>query len=924
MRHWSIPGRLVMMVAAMVLAAQTALAGAPLLIKARHYPKGGPFTIFHMNDAHARLLPHDFDVPEKNDVVEMEQVGGAACFAARLLALKAAEPRSLVLDAGDVSEGNPLGDLRGNGGMIDFYNLLDAKLKALGGRGIDAVVVGNHDVRSRQMLTNLKPASQGGRAQFPVISVNVCSKGTQTPVFAPYVTVTVNGSKVGILGYTDDESSYLGPDTENLIEVVPCTWEGGGGRISIKHWVETLRTKQNCAVVILLSHMGQRRVTSGDDALIADSGAVQPPEVVISGHWHTWTERVWQPANMHGKTLVAEAGSYLRYIGELKVSGQGAYIRACKHVIRDRQIRPDADVENLIAALTSEYNHQDPAPPYALNQVIGYSASDLILDKDKWWTANEYPWNGANSAGAWITDAMVWKAGRLGHPVDLALQSGGGIRRDIAKGAVTYVKIYEAYPWSDDRMVRVRMTGREIRDWIQSDHVGTAISAGWHVTAHDGQITAIARRGDPIVLSRRYNVAISAYMYAHPEIPLAGTTPENVGCSIRQAAVDYTAQYSTPQNPMYPHGLAARYDIDTEFAGGFNAVVTMIADNERQPYFEEAFVRLVAALPETLARRHGYGLARLVNPDGSINLAQRFSEIMLYRSHLGFPRGRLRPGDIIEVWGEGSFYAGTPEFVDQEGIYGPNQAFAFHGHDANLARPEYESTIAAFWDEQHENHYVKFYARKTGPSMVRDAAGMTIGVYQPGGYRAMKLPGKTGDILELTGVNTQQGAGRRHFRCHTALVAAAVPVSGYPPSSAVDPIDPRERPNCSITLRATASDVTGPGAGTAPAAAGSAQPTQVAFFYRHAPNGLAWGPWTSIGTDTNADDGWSLAFACPDGQGSYEFYSVARDADGNVEDAPVRADARVLVGHPPAAPAEPAIVHKSTGINLHPRLNRSR
>jgi len=47
-----------------------------------------------------------------------------------MLQLKAANPQALILDAGDISEGNPLGDLRGNGGMVDFMNLLDAKLKA--------------------------------------------------------------------------------------------------------------------------------------------------------------------------------------------------------------------------------------------------------------------------------------------------------------------------------------------------------------------------------------------------------------------------------------------------------------------------------------------------------------------------------------------------------------------------------------------------------------------------------------------------------------------------------------------------------------------------------------------------------------------------------------------------------------------------
>ena len=1051
----------------------------------------GPFTIFHMNDAHSRLLPHDFDVPGMDDVPVMEQVGGAACFAARMLELKAADGDSLVLDAGDISEGNPLGDLRGNGGMIDFYNLLDTKLKALGGRGIDAVVVGNHDVRSLQMLTNLKPDSQGGLARFPVISLNVCKHGTQTPYFTPYVTVTVNGTRVGILGYTNDESSYLGPDTEGVIDVVPCTWEGGTGKISIKSWVNTLRTTENCDVVILLSHIGQSRVTSGDDALIADSGGVEPPEVVISGHWHTWTERVWQPGNMNGKTLVAEAASFLQYIGELEVSDTGGYIQARKHAIRDSAISPDPDVQNLIAALTAEYNNQTPAPPHALDEVIGYSAVDLTLDKDKWWTVSEYPWNATNAAGAWITDAMVWKAGRLGFPVDLAMQSGGGIRRDIAAGEITYVEIYEAYPWSDDNMVRVRMTGQEIWNWIQADYVGTSISAGWVVVAHDGQVNAIYRNGVPIDPAGIYHVAISAYMYAHPEIVLSDTSSEDVGYSIREGMVDYTAQYDAPDNPMYPGGIAPRYDLNTEFAGGFKAVVTMIADNESQPYFEEAFIRFVQALPQTTARRTGYGLIDLVNSDGSINLRHRFSEIMLYRSHLGFPDGQLQPGDIIEVWGEGSSFDGTPEFIDQEGIYGPDQQFVIHGHDEHLARPEYHADIASFWDEEHENHYVKFYAEKTGTSMVRDSSGRSITIYQPGGYYTKTLPGNAGDILELTGVNTEEGAGSRRFRCHTAVVANTVSVTGYPSTSAVDPITPYEQAGSPINLTAAASDVSGsaswitvtpsadaqvvearpsynygsstglyvqsadggsymnerawvkfdlagrlpsgadiasarlklycwkalngdmaaavhgaadgwtetgltwtnqPAFDTAldsttlvngrtgywydwdvtafvaaeaagdqvasfvvkPVAEGSTtyltyafdskeysggalapvleiqwddspdpadtQPTQVEFFYRHAPDGLTWGAWTSIGTDTVPGDGWHRAFSYPEGQGYYEFFTISTDADGNVEDAPVRADARVMFNNPPSEPADPVISDGSVDVSLDPTL----
>jgi 2',3'-cyclic-nucleotide 2'-phosphodiesterase (5'-nucleotidase family) len=1079
------------------------------------WPTTGAFKIFHMNDAHSRLLPHEFDVPEADDVVEMEMVGGAAYFASKMLELKTAHPESLILDAGDISEGNPLGDLRGNGGMIDFYNLLDTRLKDLGGRGIDAVVAGNHDVRSQQMLVNMK------NANFPAISMNIIDLSTGNPYFPEHVIVTVNGTTVGILGYTNDESSYLGDDLVGVVEVKKCVWEDtDASTIDVKVKVEELRTTHGCDVVILLSHMGQSRVTSGDDAVIADSGGVVPPEVVISGHWHTWTERVWQPSNMNGKTIVAEAASYLQYIGEVEVTGAGKYVQAQKHAIRNSEITPDTDVEALITALTTEYD--SGSPPHALNEVVGYSAVDLTMDKDKWWTVSEYPWAATNAAGSWITDAMVWKANQRGFPVDLALQSGGGIRRDIAAGEITYIEIYEAYPWSDDNMVRVQMTGQEIWDWIQADHVGTSISANWHVTAHDGQVTAITFSGSPINPGGAYNVAISEYMFAHPEITITDTTPEDVGYSIREGVVDFTGQSNTPANPMYAGGIAPRYTLNTEFAGGFRAVVTMIADSESQPYFEDAFIRLIEATPRTLARRTGYGLTDLVKSDGAVDLQHRFSEIMLYRSHLGFTDGLLQPGDIIEVWGEGGFFDGTPELIDQEGISTDGYEFIIHGRDETLARPEYHATIATFWDEAHENHYVKFYAEKTGDTTVQDSAGQSLTTYKEGGYYTKPLPGNVGDILELTGVNTYEGDDGRRFRCHTAVVASTVPVIGYPATSAVDAIDPYAQSGTAITLTATASDIGSgsPGSGTliaytsfeepgtggrytdtlgsatshtlinnageapvnytaagaelgfssyytstggegltdgdyvgvttyTPVSDGSftdgsqgfemqdtdgimtttldavditgyttvtvsadlfikadsweatdviriwvtvdggaeidlintagsdiddlgiegswrlvsadlsdnttatlhisleanaanetiwvdnirfegdasggsgttVAPEQVAFYYRYAPDGLAWGAWTSIGTDMESSDGWSRAFSYPDSQGTYEFYTISTDADGNVEDAPVRADARAFFNNLPPAPTDPSIPDGAVDVSLSPTLS---
>lgn len=778
------------------------------------WPSTDGFTIFHMNDVHARITPHELDVPGHDDVPAFVGVGGAAHFTAKLLELKAANTDSLILDAGDISEGNPVGDLRGNGAMIDFYNLLHTKLKALGGRGIDASVVGNHDVRTLQYIQNLK-----NNATFPVISMNICQKGTMTPYFPPYVTVTVNGTKVGILGFTNDESTYMDTDAAALIDVVKTVWEDTDSTtINIKDYVNTLRATEGCDVVVLISHIGQSRLVAGSDALIEDIGGVRPPEVVVSGHWHSYTDTAWKPAQLNGKTLIVEAASYLQYVGELQVTGDGKYVQATKHPITTGSITPDPDMLTLVNAQKAEY--AATSPPYALDQVIGYSANNLRLDKDKWWTMNEFPWSGDNSAGAWICDAMVWKAGVSGHPSQLAIQSGGGVRRDVPAGPVTFLQIYETYPWMDDNMAQVTLTGQEIWNYIEGDYCGTSLSKDWLVTADDGIITAITYLGSPINLSGNYAVLISEYMAAHdPAFSSKTATP--VGGAIRQAVVDYTGQF-TAQNPMTVPG--PRYNLDTELAGGFRAVVTMVDDKESEPYYEAAFVRLLSALPETVARRDGYGLSDLVNADGSINPGHQFAESMLYRSHLGLPDGELQPGDIIEIWVEGGFHDGNPQLVEQEGVQASGMEMNIVGHDESSAQPEFHQSIASFWNDDYENHLVTFIAKKTGDKTVQDGDGEDLTVYQPGGYYTVaKLPGNVGQYLQLTGVNTGDGSSRR-FRLRDANLSS---FNGFPPASAVDAISPAVQGTAPLALTATATD---PAGGTT-AVASPAMDTQVIEGY---------------------------------------------------------------------------------------------
>ena len=779
---------------------------AALTLAVRQAP--GPFAIYHVNDTHARLTPHWFVIPQHGTTnTDFELVGGAACMAGEILGLRTGNTNSLFLDAGDISEGNPIGDMNGNGSMVQFYNLLDAKLKAATGRGIDASVVGNHDVRDISYITNLMNAT------YPVISMNICSNGTLNPFFKPYVIVTVNGTKIGILGYTTG-AAEVGASLAATISVVACDWTSSDAtKIHVADYVKQLRQTNGCDVVVLLAHTGQSSIcvsSSTTTPILVDDGTAKLPEVVVSGHWHTWAETAWQPSILNYKTIFTESASYMKYVGELNVDGAGSYLSAVQHVVRNADITPDADVAAYVANLKTQYNtNAVSAGQPQLDDVIGYSAVPLFLDNMmKWWSPDEYPWTGDNTAGEWICDAMQWHAQQVFNTnCDLALEAGGGVRADVPAGPVTYTQIYETFPWNDDLLTLVKMTGQEIWNFVSLNNCDASLSQGWLVTAHDGVPVSMTYNGQPLDLKKTYNVAINNYMYAHPTTGFTYSDPNpNVASNVlcRTSIVAYTAQFTT-NSPMQVPG--PRYQLDTEFSGGYRAVVTMMNDNDTSPSYEDAFIRLLSATPETLTRRGSKQVpADLVNADGSINSSNRLAEAELYRSFFGFKRGVLTNGSIIEVWGKNSAYKGNPEFVDQEGIYSNGVEFKIVGSDTSLAQPAYIPAISNFWDSAHKNHYVKFNAKKVGANTVSDPNGKVIAIYDVTAFTAKALPGSNGDILELTGVPTSENNSLR-FRCDSAVVSAANGATNFPPTSQIAAV-PTLQTSPILTLTATATVAT--------------------------------------------------------------------------------------------------------------------
>jgi 2',3'-cyclic-nucleotide 2'-phosphodiesterase (5'-nucleotidase family) len=838
----------------------------------RIFYKGDPeendvLKVFHFGDIHSRLLPHDLDFPDENDISIFENAGGAAAFTTKMVELKDGSPDSLVLLSGDYFEGGLLGDFNGGQGTLDWFELLNSKLEDTGGKGIDAAVVGNHDIRNPDFISGMKSSS------IDFISANIHDRSTGSPYFEPYKIVNTTNGRVGILGYSSDEYSDFGGSFSTSLEMVECVWsDEDPTTIDIREYTRELREDHGCDQVILLMHSGHSDLVVGDYPLLRVDEDIRPPELVVAGHWHTSTETAWQPSRLDYMTTVVEAGPYLQFIGEVDLNGDGHFIDGRTHPIRSDAITGDGDVNDLISDLMVELNNT--GPDHDMNEVIGHTSVDLILDKDKWWTISEHPWYGDFTAGMWITDSMIFQAGEEGIDVDLAVQSGGGIRRDIAAGPITYREIYETYPWTDDRMVIVERTGRQIRDYLEEEDLSPALSAGWEVLSDDGVIHSIKVNGTPISNQTSYHVAISEYMFENEDWGSSSTTTQ---ISIRDSVVSYTSGFnsSSPYSPTDP-----RYHVDdTQWSGQFRAVVTMMDDTESETIYETAFLRLLEATDSTVSRIGKYVPEGLVKSNGDINPFHQMSEVMWYRSHLGFNDGLLKPGDIVNIKVEGGFHDGNPQVLDQEGILGQGIEFEISGHDPSLVRADYISCFDDLDTDFNENHFIKFYGYRESESTVSDSRDDLRTLKDVGGFNDAILPGTYGELLMIDAILTSEGDSRE-----IRVAGAEVVTHGFPPCSKISSKHPYEYTGSRIPLEASSNDADG-------------KVESLEVFYSYSADNLSFTDPASARIFES--EPYRFNFIFDEGGGYYSFYTRASDNRGNLEHIPVRPD---LIIHVPYIP----------------------
>lgn len=249
-------------------------------------------TILHTNDVHSHIEPFG-----PNDT-RNPNMGGVARRATLVEQIRAENPNTLLLDAGDIFQGTPYFNFYG--GELEFK--LMSKLK------YDAATLGNHDFDNG--LSGL--LSQMPHAEFDFISSNYDFSNTildgQT---SPFQIFMKDGVKIGVFGVGVElkglvnESLYK--ETKYLDPVEIAT-----------EMTRILKQEQKCDLVICLSHLGYeyKNESKISDVLLAKQ--TKDIDLIIGGHTHTFLDKPTILQNLEGKkVLVNQVGCYGLYLGRI-------------------------------------------------------------------------------------------------------------------------------------------------------------------------------------------------------------------------------------------------------------------------------------------------------------------------------------------------------------------------------------------------------------------------------------------------------------------------------------------------------------------------------------------------------------------------------------------------------------------------------
>ncbi len=249
-------------------------------------------TILHTNDVHSHIDPFGPEHPRNPNM------GGVARRASIVEAVRAENPDTLLLDAGDIFQGTAYFNYYG--GELEF--------KLMSMLRYDAATIGNHDFDNG--IEGLY--AQLPNASFSFLSANYDLSNTILDGHVqPYKVFTKDEIRIGVFGLGIRLKGLVRPkDYKETKYIDPI-------EVS-KDIVRELRDRQHCDLVICLSHLGFQYKTEDAPSDVVLAKSTSDIDLIIGGHTHTFLDAPVIETNAKGEpVLINQVGCYGINVGRI-------------------------------------------------------------------------------------------------------------------------------------------------------------------------------------------------------------------------------------------------------------------------------------------------------------------------------------------------------------------------------------------------------------------------------------------------------------------------------------------------------------------------------------------------------------------------------------------------------------------------------
>jgi 5'-nucleotidase len=425
--------------------------------------------ILALNDFHGNLLPPSGSSGRVGTI----DAGGVEYLATHVNNLRALNPNTVVVSAGDMVGASPLlSALFHDEPTIEAFNLI----------GLDFNAVGNHEFD--EGWDELVRMQEGGchpvdgcldgdgfeGANFQFLAANVTRKDNGKTIFPAYKMRAFAGAKIAFIGMTLEGTPSI--VTPSGIAALDFHDEAD----TVNALIPELK-KKGIETIVVIVHEGGAPSSFNYNGCVGVSGPIvdivdrldDEVDVVISGHTH-------QPYNctIDGK-LVTSAFSFGRLVTKIDLTIDRATGEVVSMVADNRIVTRNVPKDNMLTALIAKY--QAIAAPLE-NRVIGSITATITRTNNA---------AGESALGDVIADAQLYATTppELGGAV-IAFMNPGGIRADLiyasspageGDGFVTYGESFTVQPFGNN-LVTLTLTGAQIDTLLEQQFVGCGQPVG--------------------------------------------------------------------------------------------------------------------------------------------------------------------------------------------------------------------------------------------------------------------------------------------------------------------------------------------------------------------------------------------------------------------------------------------------------------